>query len=310
MASVASDEDNNWSAPDAPDALSPGSHPDEEDEQHSSQDRYLVPLRGDSACEKVMSRQPSTTEYLPGMVHTLSPSGLLPAFPSWSLVCLGASSLYSHNIGLPEHLQPGFLPHTNYLLPWDCAVRMEAVSVWRMALASTRGRGKGAGPHHMTVKIFIGFEYECPRGHRFMMSSPDSVVAGGGGGGGPGGAGARLAASDMPLWAACACRAPPPHRAQLTRVHVVTPKAPLHVTLDPKVQPLSGGPIFTPLPAGSAAVKLSASAYWVLRLPFMYCDERGPLPRPRSSPPHGHAPPHAPPHAPGTLIAPLFGLQD
>ncbi|WAR14293.1 SMG8-like protein [Mya arenaria] len=30
-------------------------------------------------------RQHSTTEYLPGMIHTDSPSGLLPKFPSWSL---------------------------------------------------------------------------------------------------------------------------------------------------------------------------------------------------------------------------------
>lgn len=70
-----------------------------------------------------MTRQPSTTEYLPGMLHLGSPVGLLPAFSSWSLVCLGASSLYSHSLGLPDHLQPGLLPHTNYLLPWDCAVR-------------------------------------------------------------------------------------------------------------------------------------------------------------------------------------------
>lgn len=57
------------------------------------------------------------------MLHTGSPAGLLPAFPSFSLVCLGPSSLYSHSAGLPEGLQPGFLPHTNYLLPWDALVR-------------------------------------------------------------------------------------------------------------------------------------------------------------------------------------------
>lgn len=71
-----------------------------------------------------------------------------------------------------------------------------------------------------------------------MMSSPDSVVSGGGGGCGreAGAAGARLAASDMPLYCACLCRATPaPRAAQLMRVHVVTPKAPVHVTMDPKV---------------------------------------------------------------------------
>ncbi|XP_063893885.1 nonsense-mediated mRNA decay factor SMG8 [Helicoverpa armigera] len=299
--SGASPSDANWSAPDA---LSPGSardDDDDDDKSHASDTRYVVPLTRDAA-EKVMSRQPSTTEYLPGMLHTASPAGLLPAFSSWSVVCLGASSLYSHSLGLPEHLQPGFLPHTNYLLPWDCAVRLESMSAWRVS-GPMRGRGKIAPHHHLTVKIFIGFEYECPRGHRFMMSGPDTVVSGGGGGCSreAGAAGGRLAAADMPLYAACLCRAAPaPPLAQLMRVHVVTPKAPVHVTLDPKVQPIPGGPIFIPQPVGSPPIKLSASAYWVLRLPYMYSDERGCLPRPRAG---------ALQH-PGMLIAPLFGLQD
>ncbi|XP_061705457.1 uncharacterized protein LOC133516490 [Cydia pomonella] len=427
-----------WSAGDA---LSPGSGDEEPGPQ------YLVPVRDN---EKVITRQPSTTEYLPGMLHTASPPGLLPAFSSWSLVCLGASSLYSHSLGLPEHLQPGLLPHTNYLLPWDARVRsvniqslycllplvsseplrctrtawacpstcsrgccrtpttccrgtpecgqstyspctascpwsprslfavlaqlgparapaagaaaahqlpaavgrqsavsqhtvlvlppapgllgasslyshslglpehlqpgllphtnyllpwdarvrMEQVSAWRAAQASARGRGKGTAPHHLTVKIFLGFEYECPRGHRFMMSSPDTVVSGGGGACGrdAGAAGARLAASDMPLHAPCLCRGSSAMLAQLMRVHVVTPKAPVHVTLDPKVQPVTGGPIFVPEPAGSEPIELSGSAYWVLRLPYIYADERGPLPRPRQ--------------ASGLLLAPLLGLRE
>lgn len=45
--------------------------------------------------DKNVLRQPSTTEYLPGMVHLFSPTGLLPQFPSWSLVCIGPSSVYS-----------------------------------------------------------------------------------------------------------------------------------------------------------------------------------------------------------------------
>ncbi|XP_052758161.1 nonsense-mediated mRNA decay factor SMG8 [Galleria mellonella] len=294
-----------WSEPDA---LSPGEAHDEDDDDRSSasDSKYVVPVRGDTTSERAMTRQPSTTEYLPGMLHAGSPAGLLPPFPSWSLLCLGPSSLYSHAQGLPEHLQPGFLPHTNYLLPWDCAVRMDQVSAWRSsgaAGAGGRGRGKAAAPHHLTVKIFIGFEYECPRGHRFMMSSPDTVVSGGGGGGG-----ARLAASDMPLYSSCVCRGAAPLPAQLMRLHVVTPKAPVHVTLDPKAQPVPGGPIFVPQPVGSPPIKLSASAYWVLRLPYMYCDERGCLPRPR--PPRSHSHPQLPPQRAGLLIAPVFGLQD
>ncbi|KAM3966969.1 LOW QUALITY PROTEIN: nonsense-mediated mRNA decay factor SMG8 [Aphomia sociella] len=306
------DGPDGWSEPDA---LSPGeAHEDDDDDRSTASDsKYVVPVRGDSGSEKALARQPSTTEYLPGMLHAGSPAGLLPAFPSWGLACLGPSSLYSHSQGLPEHLQPGFLPHTNYLLPWDCAVRMEQAAAWR---AGGRGRGKLPAPHHLTVKIFIGFEYECPRGHRFMMSSPDTVVNGGtssaGGGGGAGaGAGARLAATDMPLYSNCVCRGAAPLPAQLMRLHVVTPKAPVHVTLDPKAQPVPGGPVFVPQPVGSPPIKLSASAYWVLRLPYMYCSERGFLPRPRPPRPHHpHAHSHPHPQRSGVLIAPVFGLQD
>ena len=42
----------------------------------------------------------STTEYLPCMLHVHSPRRILPRYPSWSLVCLGPSSLYSHNSGI------------------------------------------------------------------------------------------------------------------------------------------------------------------------------------------------------------------
>lgn len=49
--------------------------------------------------EKCIFRQPSTTEYLSGMIHTMTPSGLLPQYPHWSLVCVGHSSVYSHSSG-------------------------------------------------------------------------------------------------------------------------------------------------------------------------------------------------------------------
>ena len=75
--------------------------------------------------DKSLVRQPSTTEYLPGMLHAASPAGLLPQFPSWSLVCLGPSSLYSHNLGLQDQQQAGLLGGSAYLLPWDVTVRLE-----------------------------------------------------------------------------------------------------------------------------------------------------------------------------------------
>lgn len=75
--------------------------------------------------DKSLVRQPSTTEYLPGMLHVASPAGLLPQFPSWSLVCLGPSSLYSHNLGLQDQQKAGLLGGSAYLLPWDVTVRLE-----------------------------------------------------------------------------------------------------------------------------------------------------------------------------------------
>lgn len=31
------------------------------------------------------------------------------------------------------------------------------------------------------LKIFVGCEYECPRGHRFFMNSPETILRGGAG---------------------------------------------------------------------------------------------------------------------------------
>ncbi|GFO14058.1 protein smg8 [Plakobranchus ocellatus] len=50
--------------------------------------------------KRVPSRQVSTTEYLPYMIHSKSPAGLLPKFSSFSVCRLGTSGLYSHMIGV------------------------------------------------------------------------------------------------------------------------------------------------------------------------------------------------------------------
>jgi len=51
------------------------------------------------------------------------------------------------------------------------------------------------------------------------------------------------------------------------RIHVVTPKAPVHVTLNPMVQPdENGGPIF--VTGFDTPIELTQSTYWVLRLPY------------------------------------------
>ncbi len=60
--------------------------------------------------------------------------------------------------------------------------------------------------------------------------------------------------------------------AQLMRLHVVTPKAAVHVTLDPKVRPAPPPcpEFFTGFPE---PVQLSPSSYWILRFPYVYEDE-------------------------------------
>ena len=193
---------------------------------------------------KTLSKEASTKEYLPGMLTLTSPPNLLPQYPSWSLVCLGPSSLYSHNLGLSESYQPGFLNSTNYLLPWDVVVYSKGKSAnnseQQLDQQKFAGRQKKVRSNtnrvpQFTVKVFIGIEYECPRGHRFMLAAPDKVLRAA-----PSSivkdTGHKVAESDMPLYFPCPCRMAKPLTAQLMRLHVVTPKAPVLVTLNPKVR--------------------------------------------------------------------------
>ncbi|KAK0167296.1 hypothetical protein PV327_004714 [Microctonus hyperodae] len=272
----------------------------------------------ENAKEKALLRQPSTTEYLPGMLHTESPAGLLPQFASWSLVCLGPSSLYSHNLGL-QH-QTGVLPTSAFLLPWDVTVRLEHQkdrgSFWPMVgdhqAHSYNARGKSfqnsnalkcrksKGGKEFVVKIFVGVEYECPRGHRFMAAAPDKVLkATGNGIVKDSGNKVTSSTADMPLYFQCPCRQPKPLIAQLMRIHVVTPKAPVHVTLNPRVQP---GPPPCPIfvTGCEEPIKLSQSAYWVLRLPYVYMSEKGPYLAPKEPVPISH----------GRLLAGMYGISE
>jgi hypothetical protein len=52
------------------------------------------------------------------------------------------------------------------------------------------------------------------------------------------------------------------------RCHVVTPKAPVHVTLFPFVDLGQAGQVFHP--GWNQPVKLPINTYWVLHLPFIY----------------------------------------
>ena len=116
----------------------------------------------------------SLTELLPTMTTTSTiDSGRLPSFSSWALTQLGNASVYSHSSGVT---QSGFLNNTRNLLPWDIPLRKAKFSVlqakWpnlaeiamkKPGFDITKGSIADLG---ITVKVFLGLEYECPRGHR------------------------------------------------------------------------------------------------------------------------------------------------
>lgn len=200
----------------------------------------------------LVDRQPSTVEYLPGMMHSGCPKGLLPKFSSWSLVKLGPAKLYNCHTGLE---QPGFLPGSSFLLPWDLVIRSRSeedtgltepldggTSSWPVpnkTLVGKRGSTGGLGRSRRRedmARIFVGFEYEDGRGRRFISCGPDKVVKVLG----PGGAkdpATRVLNTDMPLHIPSPSqgRGLKPHFAQLARLFVVVPDAPLEVTLNPQV---------------------------------------------------------------------------
>ncbi|KAL6098317.1 smg8 [Pungitius sinensis] len=248
----------------------------------------------------LVDRQPSTVEYLPGMMHSGCPKGLLPKFSSWSLVKLGPAKSYNCHTGLE---QPGFLPGSSFLLPWDLVIRSRSeedagltepldggASSWpapNKTLVGKRGStgGLGRGRRRDDVaRIFVGFEYEDARGRRFISCGPDKIVKVLG----PGGAkdpATRVLNTDMPLYVPSPSqgRGLKSHFAQLTRLFIVVPDAPLEVTLNPQVQP---GPPPCPLfhPEQTDLV-LPPDGFWVLRFPYSYATERGPCLPPKENQP-------------------------
>ena len=238
--------------------------------------------------QQLMSRQcssgdsVSTTSIcnsIPHMITTNTEVGKLPLFPSWALTQLGSSSVYAHSSGVN---QVGFVSNTRNLLPWDVPLRNTdwqtlqkkwpniAESAIKKSSFNPNGKGADMG---LTVKAFIGLEYECHRGHRIIASSPgktksmtSSITN-------------RMVNSDAPLYIECQCTkgssSAHPVISQLMRIHIVTPKAPLHITINPRVVPCPDGPTFHPgwhsQPTScNSQIKLPISTYWVLRLPFIY----------------------------------------
>ncbi|XP_025084396.1 protein smg8-like isoform X2 [Pomacea canaliculata] len=221
--------------------------------------------------------QHSTTEYLASMIHTASPPGLLPKFPSWALCCLDTADCYNSMQGLDL---PGFLPGSHFLLPWDIPLCTQR-DRWPALGETTSKRGRNIrriqkGPSEAgenTVRAYIGLEYECPRGHRFFCSAPDKVIKV---------LGSctvkdtahRLLNVDMPLYTPCHCRAGKGYLAQLMRAYAVTPDAPVRILLQPFVRP-APPPCPTFHTGSSEPFELPPAGIWVLRFPHVYMGENG-----------------------------------
>lgn len=171
-------------------------------------------------------------------------------------------------------------------------------------------------PNVFQLKIFIGFEYECPRGHRFIMAGPDKIMQGAADLTSAKNMGSKVAFNDMPLYFPCRCQqqsqsqaqqqlqqcaSTPP--AQLMRIHVVTPKAPVNVKLDPRIQIGRSTSSLVFVTGLTEPATLTPSNYWVLRLPYVYETEEGPI-----LPPCDVDPSCATVH--GCLVAGLFGIVE
>ena len=174
-----------------------------------------------SKVASLLSRNTSQVEFLPHMKTLGSGPGLRPEFPSWSLVMLGSSHVYSHSSGLGA--QPGFMSSSKFLLPWEIPltkISPEDLSekwpniVENAAKRASMRTAEESADNKITVKVFVGFEFECPPGHRFMISAPDKPMKSSST---AREAAIKLVSSDIPLYMACPCRITKPPVAQLTR---------------------------------------------------------------------------------------------
>lgn len=140
-------------------------------------------VRTDEESEKDDSVTISTEIYLTGMTHSDSPVGLLPRYSSWSLISIGKYADYIVHSGLS---QPGFMQNHNYLIPWEMIVSNNTVlslhdKPTKNLIHKTDGSRQfkrssmGTAPNNV-IRAFIGVEYECPCGHRFICSGPDKLV--------------------------------------------------------------------------------------------------------------------------------------
>ena len=100
---------------------------------------------------------------------------------------------------------PGFLRGSHFLLPWDVQVSHAAPQSGTPSKTNRSGRHRDSD----TVKLFVGFEMECPMGHRFFLAGPDRAMTGTMQASDVRRAVSSLLSSDLPLYFPCRCSPEP-----------------------------------------------------------------------------------------------------
>ncbi|CAD6193960.1 unnamed protein product [Caenorhabditis auriculariae] len=270
-----------------------GSYLDEEDNAEgpnsAANNVRVEPSSRSSAIEfaqrlKKLESSPKKGEYFDGVPNTVT-SGRLPLFPSWILTCIGASRLYSHSTGLRR--MPNFKIGGEYLTPVVVHLQVDMIH-WNRDLDALQNvddygnevigkqkfvRRRQTGDEIARVKLFVGFEYECLRGHRFFVNHQGEPLIF------PRGShyarerdserkcNTEMLMADLPIRRPCTCKKLPLQVAQLSKVHVVTPKAPVVVTLQPTVEISEHQGQYV---TGQEPLKLERAKYYILQLPTVY----------------------------------------
>uniref|UniRef100_A0A8R1DND5 Nonsense-mediated mRNA decay factor SMG8 n=1 Tax=Caenorhabditis japonica TaxID=281687 RepID=A0A8R1DND5_CAEJA len=221
-------------------------------------------------------------EFIVDVPNSLN-TGKLPLFPSWFLTSLGDSSLYGHGKGLKN--QPNFKIGGEYLTPVVVLLPVDADTFNRDLIkfrndefGSRRIVSSGKdGDDSARVKLFVGFEYECSRGHRFFVDHNGEPLIYPKGSNVVRESAQRSALgdvlhSDLPIRRPCTCRKKPLKSAQLQKIHVVTPKAPVQISVNPQILIPGHEGVYG---IGQNPLELHHSKYYILHLPAVYSGPSG-----------------------------------
>ncbi|KAI9250403.1 hypothetical protein EDC94DRAFT_637082 [Helicostylum pulchrum] len=137
------------------------------------------------------------------------------------------------------------------------------------------------------IRGYVGAEYECPHGHRFL-SCGEGRVCKLGHASHPKEHGNYFVHQDLPIFVICPCTyannpsgANTEVTAQLLRLYVVTPEEALTISIEPKIKIDTTGTeeYFISDLGITGSLAFGPGSMYVLRLPFIYRDSQGsPIP--------------------------------